>query len=112
MTKRCKLVVLTNCVEGEDEEFNRWYSDMHLDDVLKVQDFVAAQRFRLAGVVSADKPYRYCAIYEVETDDPAAALARLQAKAGTPEMFVSDTLAPPAYAVLYEEIAPPRLQGG
>ena len=65
------LVVLSNCVEGQDDEFNDWYTNQHLADVLKVEGFVAAQRFRLSDtqLEGAKMAYRYFAIYEVESDD-------------------------------------------
>lgn len=64
------LVVLTNATEGEDEEFNRWYSGTHLRDILtKLDGFAAAQRFELSEVSGGQSaPYRYLAIYEVEDD--------------------------------------------
>ena len=44
MTK-CNFVILSNPVAGREDEFNEWYTKQHLDDVLKVPGFVAAQRF-------------------------------------------------------------------
>lgn len=66
------LVVLSNAVEGTDAEFNDWYTNTHLGDILALKGFEAAQRFELAGVQlnpDADSPYRYLAFYEIETDD-------------------------------------------
>jgi hypothetical protein len=49
---------------GEDE-YNNWYNNVHLDDVVSLPGFVRAQRFRL------DEPskfeYRHLAIYEIKT---------------------------------------------
>jgi len=64
------FVGFTNPVEGEEDAFNAWYSDVHLKDVLKVPGIVAAQRFKLSDV-QRDKPpfpWRYLALYEIETD--------------------------------------------
>ena len=65
------LLVLSNATEGEDSAFNEWYTNTHLGDVLKVPGFVAAQRYALseAQLAPGALPYRYLAIYEVETDD-------------------------------------------
>ncbi len=65
------LVVLSNAVDGQDEMFNRWYTNTHLGDVLKVPGYVAAQRFKLSETQlgPGEFPYRYMALYEVETDD-------------------------------------------
>ncbi len=48
-----KLLVLTNAVEGRDDEFNQWYDHQHIPDALDVPGYVAAQRFRLADVQDA-----------------------------------------------------------
>jgi hypothetical protein len=41
------FVVFTNAVEGQEDIYNEWYTDVHLKDVLKVPGIVAAQRFKL-----------------------------------------------------------------
>lgn len=85
------FVVLTNAVEGRDDEFNDWYTNRHLDDVLKVEGFAAAQRFRFRPRDGGrDCPYQYMALYEVETEDLPAAQKRLAAVAGTEVMPWSD----------------------
>lgn len=76
------ILVLSNPVEGREEEFNRWYTDTHLPEVLAEPEFVAAQRFRIADVQvggGPTPPHRYLAVYEVETDDLAALGERLAA---------------------------------
>lgn len=101
------FVALTNAVEGREQEFNDWYDTQHLHDVLNVPGFVAAQRFELVGQpVRAERTYRYCATYEVVTDDPDGALRELLARAGTPRMPMSDAMAEEIYAVLYEARSP------
>ncbi len=83
------LVVLTNAAEGKDEEFNRWYNDVHLGDVLAVDGFVGAQRFAL-DALGGDPPHRYLALYEIETDDIDGAVKKLGESAGT--MVISDAM--------------------
>lgn len=76
------LLVQSEPRDGRDDEYNQWYDDEHLPDVLKVPGFVAARRFVAIPGVHGELPgQRYLAIYEVETDDPAAALAALSAAA-------------------------------
>ncbi len=88
------FVVLTNASGGRDEEFNRWYDGQHIPDVLQIPGFVAAQRFRLgpAQMEGSNSPWRYLALYELETDDVAGALRELGARVGTPAMVMSETL--------------------
>lgn len=85
------LVVLSNAVDGQDQAFNDWYTKTHLQDVIGIPGYVAAQRFRRADTQlgnAADLPYAYLAIYEVETDDlPATAKALTST-----EMYIDPSL--------------------
>ena len=75
------FVVFTNEVEGQENIYNEWYTDVHLKDVLKVPGIVAAQRFKLGDVQreGTAPPWRYLALYEIETDDLARTKAALAA---------------------------------
>ena len=85
--------VLTNAEPGQDDAFNRWYSDRHIDDVLAVPGFIAAQRFRLAAASARQElPWRYLAIYEVVADQASQALAELGSRADTEAMPLSPSL--------------------
>ena len=65
-----KLIVMTQPVEGREQEYNDWYQDAHLSDLVAVYGVKSAQRFRLSRTVVADPaPLPYLAIYEIETDD-------------------------------------------
>lgn len=100
-----RLIVLSNPTDGQEEEYNRWYTDQHLDDVLKVPGFVSAQRFKISGELSEGTKYRYLAIYDVEADDPSAALDALKARGGTDAMPLSDALDQDnIYSMLYAPI--------
>ena len=83
------LVVFTNPVAGREEEFNRWYDDVHLAEVLALPGFVRAERFVAseAQLVKAG-PWKYLAIYEIEADDPHQAMAALEAAA--PDFVMSE----------------------
>jgi len=59
------MLVLTNAAPGADDEFNTWYDDTHLVDVLEHGPFTGARRFRLADD-AAEAPYRYLAVYDIE----------------------------------------------
>ena len=95
------LLVFTNPVDGDEEAFNRWYDDVHLDEVLQVPGFVAAERFRLTEeqMGPEERGYRYLAIYEVE-GDPAQAFEELQKAA--PNMDMSPAMDPTTYTAHFE----------
>ena len=52
------LIALTNPIDGLDDEFNDWYTNEHLDDVLKLPGVMAAQRFCLNDVQHRRGPGR------------------------------------------------------
>lgn len=85
------FVVMTRPTAGQDAEFNRWYDEQHVPDVLRVPGFVGCRRFSL-GVGQDPNAFSYLALYDMETDDPAAVLAELNKRAGTPQMPLSPAL--------------------
>jgi hypothetical protein len=66
-------LVQTAPVVAAEAEFNRWYDEVHVREVLTMPGFLTGQRFRLLGDDPAPQP-RYLAAYEVESDDIAATL--------------------------------------
>jgi hypothetical protein len=73
-------LVLTNPTEGDEEEFNRWYTEDHIPDVLGVDGIVSAQRLQYVdSLYSEGCPFKYAAIYEVEADSLEAATSALGA---------------------------------
>ncbi|HLI63025.1 MAG TPA: hypothetical protein VKV05_06475 [Terriglobales bacterium] len=89
-----RMIVLSNPVAGKDAEFNEWYDHQHIPDLLNIPGFAAAQRFKLAETQLRDgaKPYRYLAVWEIETDDLAGVFHELSARRGTPEVVASDAI--------------------
>ncbi|MGF1597652.1 MAG: hypothetical protein ACFCVK_12105 [Acidimicrobiales bacterium] len=81
MTKHV-LLVFTDPVEGREDEYNTWYNDVHLPEVLRTDGFVRAQRFQVADLMPGVTDHGYVAIYELETDDPGAAMKALNGAAG------------------------------
>jgi hypothetical protein len=100
---RYLFVAHTNPVPGREDEFNAWYSGPHLDDMRRLPGVVSARRFERASVQVQDAPasFGYLALYEVETDDPQAFVKELLARAGTPALFTSSSLAPGTSAILW-----------
>jgi hypothetical protein len=89
------LLAFTNPVAGREADFNRWYDEQHVPDLLAVPGFVSAQRFRLTDATGQDNPgWTYLALYEIEADDPDAVMAEVRSRLGTAAMAVSETLDP------------------
>jgi hypothetical protein len=73
------FVVMSDPVPGREDEYNDWYSNRHLSDVLALEGFTAAQRFEFAPTHhSQEAPHRYLAIYEVEEDQLDTAVSALR----------------------------------
>lgn len=67
--ERWLFYVETNCLDHDrEEEFNRWYDEIHIPDVLKgCPDFVACRRYKL--ISNTQGHGEYLAIIEIKTDD-------------------------------------------
>ena len=89
------LVAMTNAVERRDDDYNHWYNDQHLPDVVNAPGIVAAQRFELDAQQRYAGPYdfRYVAIYEIETESVQGIIDYIGQAAGTPAMPMTDALA-------------------
>ena len=84
------LVVLTNPVPGKEDEFNEWYTNIHIQEICQLSGFKSAQRFKLSDAqMGPDGAHGYLAIYEIE-GDPAAALESL--KAARPDLNMTGAL--------------------
>jgi hypothetical protein len=91
MAKKYCYVVFSNPTSEREDEYNKWYNEVHLPDVLAVPGFVSARRFKIAQDDNK-LPASYLALYEMETDDPETSLQDLASRAGTPTMMLSDAL--------------------
>ncbi|WP_210496848.1 DUF4286 family protein [Microvirga antarctica] len=100
------LIALTNPLDGRDDEFNEWYTNVHLADVLKLPGVTAAQRYRLAETQHRAGPldWKYMAVYEIEIDDISTTLSALKAASGTETMPLSPALSPERMVWIFEPI--------
>jgi hypothetical protein len=100
------LIALTNPLEGRDAEFNDWYTNEHLADVLKLPGVTGAQRYRMSDVQHRPGPFewKYMAVYEIEIDDIKKTLSALSAASGTDAMPLSPALSPDRMVWIYEPI--------
>jgi hypothetical protein len=72
------LLVETVCRDqGREEEFNRWYDETHIPDVLKGgSEFRACRRYK--SIAGAGGQEVYLAAIEIETEDITQALDNLR----------------------------------
>ncbi|GAA3392566.1 hypothetical protein [Cryptosporangium minutisporangium] len=99
---RTIMAVFTNPRSPEqEEEYNTWYNQVHLAELLEIPGIVAATRYWAADG-TADLTHRYVALYEVE-GDPAAVFGELSTRSGG--MSISPSLdAENAQVVFWEPI--------
>lgn len=93
------LIVFSNPILDADEErFNRWYTDVHVPDVLRLGGARSARRYRSSGVEllpGIPEPGRYVAVYQVEADSVAeirAIAEKLQAGLAAGQADIDPTL--------------------
>jgi hypothetical protein len=103
--RRYKFLVFTRPMDGREQEYDDWYQNVHLQDLVGVPGFKSAQRFRLKRIYqkppSADAPSVHLAIYDIETDDLDGVLAGMKRLSG--KVFISGALDLPASTSLFYE---------
>ena len=79
VTKYVHLVFSDPPAGVTEDEFNEWY-DAHVQEILAVDGWVAATRYRIAPEVGADESggYRFLSLYELDIP-PEQAVANLAA---------------------------------
>lgn len=80
-----------------DEEYNTWYDEVHLPELVALDGFVSARRLR---PVDGDGPY--VALYEIEGDDLQAILESMRANSRKLHMSDALQLDPPPVMRLFE----------
>ena len=109
---RYRFVALVNAAEGQDDAFNAWHTNTHMPEVLKATAFTRSERMKLVPGTNGDnQAYGYLVMMELETDDPMAVLAQMGAAVQSGEIGQSDTLAPPIWSGLFEEIPGAQREG-
>lgn len=97
------LVVPSAAHAGSEDDYNRWYDEIHLADLRAIPGIVSGKRFNVSSASPAAPPAPFLAIYEIETDDPLAVLAELNHRAGSGQMKISPALdVESAHMWLYE----------
>jgi hypothetical protein len=89
-----RLVMLSQALPGRDEDYERWYDETHIPDMLQVPGFTACQRFRIVKNVLGETTYPYCTIYEMEADSADAALGAMFGAMQSGKMRMSDSVDP------------------
>lgn len=98
------MLVLSRPTEGKEDEYNDWYQNTHLKQIVAIPGFVRARRLKMAVNMRGESAWPYAAIYEIDTDNVAGAFEALS-RAGadgsiaTSAAFDYDSV----YASIYED---------
>ena len=94
------LLVYTDVDPEHEDAFNEWYDTVHLPDLLAIEGFLGARRYKLSGPPppNQEPAARYLAVYELASDDTRAMmkhlggeLAKLGDRARYPHMRVASS---------------------
>jgi hypothetical protein len=75
MPKALMLAFTQPISEDADEEFNDWYSNKHVFDLLNIEGFISATRYELPKGIETlpgipdGVSQKYMALYEIEAED-------------------------------------------
>ncbi|HET6950210.1 MAG TPA: hypothetical protein VFI47_07540 [Acidimicrobiales bacterium] len=75
-------LVFSNPVDGKEGEFNEWYDNVHVREVLATPGMVSAQRYTLrdtemSRMAGFETPHKYLCVYEMD-EDPDVVMGRVQ----------------------------------
>ena len=97
MADRFVQVVFSNPVAGREDEFNEWYDNVHIPELLTVPGMVSATRYALHQAAIYHAPgatapeHKYMCIYEMEGDVDEI-MAAIRAGVARGAVHMSDSL--------------------
>jgi hypothetical protein len=97
------MIVQSRPVSADrEDEYNQWYDDVHIAQILAVPGFTSARRYKVIG---ADGPV-YVAVYDIEADDITTPVKELSARSASGQHTRSSVLAtdPPPVVTIAEQL--------
>ena len=111
--ERYLFVTYTDCADlSREEEFNEWYNNVHVPDMLETPGMISATRWENV-YPKGNNRRRYVAMYELETDDVEKfdeALRENGRRSKEGDRF-SDLIIldpPEVPRIIYKQIMPPK----
>jgi hypothetical protein len=87
-------LAVANPVAGREAEFNEWYDNVHIPDLLAVPGVRSAQRFELADAeVNTITPsqHRYLVVYELD-GEPTEIMGEIARRVQSGAVVLSDAM--------------------
>jgi hypothetical protein len=111
--ERYLYVTHTDCSDpSREDEFNDWYSNIHVPDMLETPGMISATRWENV-YPKGNKNRKYIALYEFETDDVEkffTTLRKIGKKTEESNRF-SDLIVldpPEVPRIIYRQVMPPK----
>ncbi|WP_375475417.1 hypothetical protein [uncultured Jatrophihabitans sp.] len=104
------MLVFSNAAPGQDREYNAWYDEVHVPEVLRLPGVMSARRFRLSAEQldpALGPATGYVATYELDLEDLGSLREALLSAVQRGQMTMSPTVAD-MKSFIYEEITPVR----
>src|ERR671931_615636 len=99
------MLILSRPTPGREAQYNKWYDEIHLGEMLRIPGIQAARRLRHARTLGEREVYPYAAIYEIETDDIDAVIQDIYREARSGRMLIDEALdRESVYAAVYQEL--------
>ncbi|MES2898980.1 MAG: hypothetical protein V4723_04580 [Pseudomonadota bacterium] len=98
------VLVISDCVAGREDEYNDYYDQRHIPDIMAHEpEVVAAQRFAVCRHFGPEglPMWRFSTLYTVETEDMDAYLARSTELMKSGKIPPSDAAMPATAAVFH-----------
>lgn len=110
---RSIYMVFTDPVDGQEDEFNKWYENQHISDVLNIDGVVGATRYIVSNVrgrSGATSPTRYLTVYELD-GEPESIVGRLTAATASGNIAISSAVARQrTTSYVFTELGPHRVK--
>ncbi|GAB3102884.1 DUF4286 family protein [Pseudomaricurvus hydrocarbonicus] len=87
-----KMVVFTRPKAGREQEYNDWYQNVHLRELVAFPGITSAQRFKLSATLGEADAQPYLSIYEIETEDIDSVAQAIQNAAQNHQLTMSDAV--------------------
>jgi hypothetical protein len=101
-----RLVVLSNPVAGREQEYNDWYDNQHVGDVLRNPGFVSAPRLKLLRTTPANLSLpRYAVIFQFDSADLEATIVEVRRRLAAGITRFSTSFDTPTSISRYYEIS-------
>jgi hypothetical protein len=106
MTKAVLAVYANAASPDQEGEFNTWYVGTHIPEVLALDGFVGARRFRLSEAqLGGGSDHQYVTMYDIDAPDVGAVLKGLTDGFKNGSVTFSATMSPGPVVVWDEQTA-------